>query len=205
MAPRRDPEKTRAALLSAAAEEIYRSGYQSASMDDILRSAGVTKGALYHHFRNKLDLGYAVLEEIIAERVLDTWVTPLRQHANPIDALHEVIGRAAAEGEEMLRNGCPLNNLAQEMAGVDPGFQERISAICVEWQSEVAAALREGQRAGTVRSDLDPVGVATFLVAAVQGSIGLAKSCQCGHTFQRSQGEVRRYLETLRPETLTEN
>lgn len=203
MAARRDPEKTRAALLSAAAEEIYRSGFQSASMDDILRSAGVTKGALYHHFQNKLDLGYAVLDEVIAERVYDTWVRPLREHEDPIDALHEVIERAVRDGQELLHNGCPLNNLAQEMASVDDGFQERISCICDRWQGELSNALASGQARGLVRPDLDPAGIATFLVATVQGSIGLAKSCQCGDTFDRSRTEVLRYLETLRPAAAT--
>ena len=158
---------------------------------------GVTKGALYHHFENKLDLGYAVLDEVIAEGVYDTWVRPLQEHEDPIAALHEILDCASGESG-MLRNGCPLNNLAQEMAGVDNGFQERISLICSTWQSEVSGALSKGQSRQIVRSDIDPVGVATFLVAAVQGSIGLAKSCQCGATFERSRAEVHRYLESLR-------
>ena len=44
-------------------------GFQSASLDTILASAGVTKGALYYHFNSKEALGYAVVEEIIAPDV----------------------------------------------------------------------------------------------------------------------------------------
>ena len=62
---KRNPEQTRQALLEAAFEEIYRVGFQAASLDRILDRAGVTKGALYHHFKNKLELGYAVLEEVV--------------------------------------------------------------------------------------------------------------------------------------------
>src|ERR1700727_474847 len=65
----RDPERTRERLLQAASREIYRSGFQSASLGTILASAGVTKGALYHHFKNKEALGYAVVEEIISADV----------------------------------------------------------------------------------------------------------------------------------------
>ena len=61
----RDPERTRQHLLQAAFQEMYRSGYQSADLDAILGKAGVTKGALYHHFENKEALGYAVIEEVI--------------------------------------------------------------------------------------------------------------------------------------------
>jgi len=51
--------------LNAASREIYRSGFQSASLDTILASTGVTKGALYYHFKSKEGLGYAVVEEVI--------------------------------------------------------------------------------------------------------------------------------------------
>ncbi|MGA8441619.1 MAG: TetR/AcrR family transcriptional regulator, partial [Candidatus Sulfotelmatobacter sp.] len=74
----RASERTRERLLQAASREIYRSGFQSASLDTILASAGVTKGALYHHFKNKEALGYAVVEEIISPDVRGTWVQPLR-------------------------------------------------------------------------------------------------------------------------------
>src|SRR5271163_1910531 len=83
----RDPERTRERLLHAAAREIYRSGFQSASLGTILASAGVTKGALYHHFKNKEALGYAVVEEIISPDVRGTWVRPLQSVKDPIDAL----------------------------------------------------------------------------------------------------------------------
>jgi len=61
----RAPEVTRQKLLSAAFEEIYRSGFQAASLDRILAKAGVTKGALYHHFIDKAALGYAVVDEVV--------------------------------------------------------------------------------------------------------------------------------------------
>jgi len=65
----RDPERTRDRLLRAASREIYRLGFQSASLDTILASARVTKGALYYHFKNKEALGYAVVEEVISPDV----------------------------------------------------------------------------------------------------------------------------------------
>src|SRR5450755_3079993 len=83
----RDPERTRERLLQAASREIYRSGFQSASLDTILASAGVTKGALYYHFKSKEALGYAVVEEVIASDVQGKWVRPLQSVQDPIDAL----------------------------------------------------------------------------------------------------------------------
>ena len=53
----RDPERTRERLLQAAFREVYRSGFQSARLDAVLATGGVTKGALYYHFGSKEALG----------------------------------------------------------------------------------------------------------------------------------------------------
>src|SRR5271163_4204050 len=83
----RDSERTRERLLQAASREIYRSGFQSASLDAILASAGVTKGALYYHFDSKEALGYAVVEEVIAPDVRAKWLRRLLRGKDPVDAL----------------------------------------------------------------------------------------------------------------------
>jgi AcrR family transcriptional regulator len=74
-APGRQTERsdaTRGALLAAARELFTEQGYSSVSTEEIVRAAGVTRGALYHHFRDKQDLFRAVFEVIeqeMAERV----------------------------------------------------------------------------------------------------------------------------------------
>ena len=69
MTRKSNPEKTRKALLGAAFNEIYHRGYQAASIDEILKNAGVTKGALYHHFESKKALGLAVIDEVLRHGV----------------------------------------------------------------------------------------------------------------------------------------
>jgi TetR/AcrR family transcriptional repressor of nem operon len=60
----RDPVRTRQRLLQAAFQEVYHTGFQGSDLETILDGAGVTKGALYHHFENKEALGYAVVDEV---------------------------------------------------------------------------------------------------------------------------------------------
>jgi len=55
---------TRSKILFAAYKEIHLHGFQAASLNNILAHTGVTKGALYHHFPNKTELGYAVIDEV---------------------------------------------------------------------------------------------------------------------------------------------
>jgi AcrR family transcriptional regulator len=57
----------------------------------ILDRAGVTKGALYHHFENKDALGYAVVDEVIGDMLYDKWLRPLEHAENPIDALARIV------------------------------------------------------------------------------------------------------------------
>ncbi|MEQ1786794.1 MAG: helix-turn-helix domain-containing protein [Acidimicrobiales bacterium] len=57
-------ELTRRGLVAAARELFGEHGYGPTSVDEIVRRAGVTKGALYHHFRDKDDLFRAVVEDV---------------------------------------------------------------------------------------------------------------------------------------------
>lgn len=171
-------EDTRERLLVAAYEEIHFAGFQAASLSNILERTGVTKGALYHHFPSKKALGYAVIDELIAASMKEHWIAPLQQD-NPIDAL---ILEIQTSGKQMtlddIKLGCPLNNLAQEMAPVDEDFRQRIDRIYKEWRSGISRELKRGQAAGLVREDIDTEGMATLIVASLEGCIGLAKTSQ---------------------------
>jgi len=68
----RDAARTRERLLRAAFQEMYLSGFRSADLNAILAAAGVTKGALYHHFDSKEALGYAVVAEVPASMTRET-------------------------------------------------------------------------------------------------------------------------------------
>jgi TetR/AcrR family transcriptional regulator, transcriptional repressor for nem operon len=154
LATSRNPERTRELLLHAAFQEIYRSGFRSADLDAILAAAGVTKGALYYHFDNKEALGYAVVDEVIASNLHRKWVQPLRNAKNPIDVLVRIIQSESLKREDVQR-GCPLLNLSQEMSGLDEGFRRRTAKLFKDWHDAIAKALREGQKRGVVRNDID--------------------------------------------------
>ena len=98
----------------------------------------------------------------------------------------------------MLRLGCPLNNLAQEMSPIDEGFRQQLAELFRMWRDGLARALRRGQRAGTVRRDLDPDRVAAFLVAALEGIIGTAKAAQSGKLLAAGLDSLSGYVESLR-------
>jgi TetR/AcrR family transcriptional regulator, transcriptional repressor for nem operon len=193
----RDPERTRERLLQAAFHEVYRSGFQSASLDTILASAGVTKGALYYHFKNKEALGYAIVEEIIAPDSRAQWLRPLQRGKDPIDTLIEIVQGISVRREDV-RGGCPLINLTQEMSRLDEGFRKRLAKVFRAWQEGIAAALREGQIQGRLRRDVEPAQAASFLIAMVEGYGSLAKNAQDAKVMKAGIRNIVGWLRSLR-------
>ena len=150
----RDPERTREVLLRAGFREVHRLGFRSTGLDTILGVSGVAKGALYHHFGSKKALGYAIVEEVIASSLRDKWLLPFRSGVDPIDTLIGIV-QATSLQPGVVRAGCPLNNLAQEMSPVDERFRKCLAKVFHDWREGTVAALLRGQSEGTVRGDLD--------------------------------------------------
>ncbi len=195
----RDPHLTRQRLLQAAFREVYKYGFQNAGIDAILAATNVTKGALYYHFENKDALGYAVIEEVIANFPRDRWLLPLQgnEDKDPIDALIGIVQALPARPSD-LKSGCPLVNLAQEMSQLDEQFRRRLERIFHVWQEGVATALRRGQHQGTVRRDLVPEETASFLIAMVEGYEVLAKNAQDTKVWAVGIGNIVSWLGSLR-------
>ena len=200
MPRRRQPETTRRRLLQAAFGEFHRKGFTAADMEAILSAAGVTKGALYHHFEGKRALGYAVIDEVLRDWILDRWQRPIVDAADPIQALLDLLDWAVRHSTgESLSLGCPLNNLSQELAARDRGFRQRLAGIYDDWRSGLHEALEEGKRNGVVDSELDTMSTAAIIVAAWEGSIGLAKTDPGGPTVELCRRGLESFLAGLRP------
>lgn len=195
----RNPDQTKEKILLAAFEEMHMKGFQSASLYAILAKAGVTKGALYHHFPNKKALGYAVIDTYIRDDIYQTWIAPLEKtEKNPIDVLAQLLLTERDRVVEWLKLGCPLANFNQEMSGLDEGFRERVNDIYVMWTGGIADALCRGQATGIIRRDISPEQTATFIVASLEGCLLLAKAAQCEKQLSNAGFALMHYLDTLR-------
>jgi TetR/AcrR family transcriptional repressor of nem operon len=68
-----------------------------------------------------------------------------------------------------------MGNLASELSDVHEGFRKRLAGIFLRWRVRLTGALERGQVTGRLRMDFDPVGLAQFIVAALEGAILLTK------------------------------
>jgi TetR/AcrR family transcriptional repressor of nem operon len=197
----RAPENTRRKILEAAFDEFYRNGFQGSSLNRIVEEAGTTKGALFHHFEGKSDLGYAVVRELIHPRLKTRWSDPLAQTTDPVTEVKRLFRQCSKDesADGQLVNGCPLNNLAQEMSPLDEKFRQILEQIYITWRQALEGAFTRGIKAGTVRKDVSPLKVAAFIVAAQTGIVGIAKNAQSEELKTQSGQAFCDYLDSLRP------
>ncbi|WP_286235156.1 TetR/AcrR family transcriptional regulator [Thalassotalea sediminis] len=192
----RDAEQTRQRILEITADEIHQHGFQATSLSTILARCEISKGALYHHFANKLELGYAVFEEIFTPMFLATW-QPAVEAADPIDGLcnffHEVSQSMSCED---IICGCPVNNLCQEMSGVDEGFRLRV--LNMQQKLNHLIAFNFQRFSSSLRSDLDFNQIAYFVVSSFHGAYSLSKSAKNKELFDKVVNELCLYLNNLR-------
>jgi AcrR family transcriptional regulator len=200
--PERDAVATRQRLLTVGQEEVYLHGFQAATIETILRRAGVTKGAFFHHFPSKAAFGYSLVDEVLAAMITAQWVLPLQDSPDPL----ETIAVEFERGIEMLQRqrpilGCPLNNLAQEMNPLDDGFRLRTSALFDMWRNSFNRALHRAQASGIALARVDAGDAAHTLVAQIEGTLSLARNSQDAATLTVGGRSLRRYLDSMRAST----
>ena len=190
---------TRGKILFAAYKEIHYHGFQAASLNNILAHTGVTKGALYHHFPNKTELGYAVIDEVIAVRIHQSFIEPLQYFDNPIDGFIELIqSSGSAFSITDINLGCPLTNLAQEMASIDEGFRTRLIDIYEKWHRSIADVMDKARKAGQIIDEADPYTLAVTIAATMEGAINAAKVAQdLDKLYYCGRGLIQ-YLQLIR-------
>ena len=156
-------EATREALVLAATAEMARFGLDNASLDDICERAGFTRGAFYVHFKDRDDLVAAVVDRVISHNqraILD-------DGGDGGGDLRDIIGRfvarvAAGDPTAVGTASWRFRHTLAACARV-PAVRARYLALQKEGIDRLTAAVRAGQRGGSVRDDVDAAQVASIL------------------------------------------
>jgi AcrR family transcriptional regulator len=135
----RDPDKTKRRIVETAAKLFHQKGFKGTSLTDILESAAISKGALYHHFSTKHEVLYAAFDEVFTEVFLSRWL-PILDSEQPLDAIASVVMSLADGLEEEMCNGCPVHNLAAELAGQDEQVRLRVDHL----YSQIQIIIKQG-------------------------------------------------------------
>jgi AcrR family transcriptional regulator len=165
--PERRRERTRTALLDAAAEVFAKRGFNGASLDEIAETAGYTRGAIYKHFEGKDDLFYAVMNRV-NERSLAMFG---ERFAIDHEALRDVqtITQLWRDAFTLDSHLYALVLEAQLYALRNPESLERARAQRRESLDMVTRFIESQQEASGVRTKLPPREVAEIFLLASDG------------------------------------
>jgi len=186
--------KTRDKLLDVAYKEIYKYGFQGASVDNILRDAKVTKGSMYHHFKSKKELALAVIDERLAPKMASMFTiteTDLSLQKK-LFSLIDFIGSIPY----LLKSGCPLNKLINEMSPLDDDFKVHLSLIHHTLHYNLQKMIEEGIEKKQIQAH-DSAHLATFIIATVWGNISLGEGVVTPESYQKAMQHLKFYINAL--------
>lgn len=187
-------EATRAALIAAARPLFAARGYGGVGTEEIVRAAGVTRGALYHHFSGKRELFRAVYEEVERQLVEQIAQSAIASASDPLAALHA--------GAQAFLDACE-DPAVQRIALLDApavlGWEQWREIGMSYGFGLVEATLQAAVDAGLIEPQ--PVRpLAHLLLGAIdEGAMLVARADDRGKTRDEVGASVARILEALRP------
>jgi AcrR family transcriptional regulator len=181
--PTEKGESTRRAILDVATRVFAERGYRSARMEDIIDASGLSKGAIYFHFRSKLELARAVVVDS-----KEHWLAAAREEVDQhptapaqLHALGELFIRLSVADQTGWSSIRLAEQLSSELAdhtrskrkparpaGSSGSVEDDLDALTA-WVELVAMIITTGQSSGDYRPDLDATDTATVLVSAFDG------------------------------------
>lgn len=192
-------ETTRSNILQKSFELIYARGYQNASIDDILATTQVTKGAFYYHFKNKDEMGLAIINELMKPALTKSFIEPLQNEENPLIAIYNLMHHLLIENDFLkVEYGCPAANFAQEMTPWNEDFSKALNEITQEWIKIMTDVIEKGKKTGHIRKDVNAKQVTFFVMSGYWGIRNFGKLENSKKVYLPYLKELKSYLDMLK-------
>lgn len=167
---------TRNHILENAFKLIYLKGYQATSIDEIIASTAVTKGAFFYHFKNKEEMGLAMIKEVMYPGMVPYMIDVLGRTDDLIQDIYNMIKALLLYNPFFkVEYGCPAVNLIDEMAPLNESFRKALMNMMVEWQAAIEKSLRTAQANGQLNPAFEPKQIALYITANYSGVRNIGK------------------------------
>ena len=198
----RDPAKTRERILDAAQALILDHGFGSTSVDAVVKSAGITKGAFFHHFTTKTDLARALVERYAAmdRALLEQHLERARKLASdPLQQLLLLIGFYQEDFESLAEPfpGCLFASYIYEHKLFEEGTLEVLRESTLLWRQVMKEMLEKVAAVYPPRIPVDLESLADTFYALTEGSYIMTKTLNDKTLLPRHAAHLRNYIELL--------
>ncbi|MDV7695928.1 TetR/AcrR family transcriptional regulator [Chryseobacterium soli] len=189
---------TRLNILQKAFELIYTNGYQTTSVDEIIATTQVTKGAFYYHFKTKDEMGLAIINEHLKPSFKNTFVEPIQRAVNPLDGIYQLMENLLIKNELLkVEYGCPASNFTQEMAPWHIEFTKALNELALQWKNAMIESIEKGKETGIIQQETDAEGVAVFVMSGYWGVRNLGKLDNNTASYITYLKQLKSYFKTL--------
>jgi TetR/AcrR family transcriptional repressor of nem operon len=194
--PAKPDAKTK--LLEAALSVIRTKGYAATSVDELCASAGVTKGAFFHHFKSKDEIAVAAANrwsETTGALFADA---PYHKHKDPLDRVLGYLDFRKA----LLKGGVPeftclVGTMVQEAYETNPEIRRACDASISNHAATLESDISDAKRKYGIKGSWTPSSLALHTQAVLQGAFILAKAKGGADVAAASVDHLRRYITLL--------
>ena len=169
-------ELTKQIIIDKSFMLFYENGFKPTSILTIMKATNLTKGAFYHHFKDKREVGIAVISQKLQERVYTAMITPLYDSGDAAKILEDTFYKRIKSFSLLeKKHGCPLNNLINEIGDTEKAYQLALRNIIDEWKKAIINLIERGKKEGNIRESVNSTATATYLISAFEGIRGIRK------------------------------
>lgn len=186
---------TRHLILQRCFEAIQAKGFETLRTDKEIARLKITKGAFYHYFPNKSELGYAVVDEVMLPYYEQKWLGLQNIETGVADALLLILEQEKFKATETsIKRGDVLTNMILEMSHADDLFRQKLEVVNEVQVKIVQKAIMAGRVAGELKNQTDARSMALFIVGQLMGCYTISKVRASKETFVSMVGTLQKQL-----------
>lgn len=193
-------ERTKQVITDHAFKLFYENGFKSTSVETIMKAAQMTKGAFYHHYKSKQEIGIEVIERTISKRLHAGMIAPLQTQGNAMEILElTFLNRLKSFSAYDKKHGCPMNNFINEIGDYEIGYQLALKKMVDEWKEKLIVLIERGKEENSIQKHADSKGIAMYLISAFEGIRGIRKLYDDDAILDEYLAGLSFYLKQLKP------
>lgn len=199
---KKNTEDTRTLIMDCAEELVYSHGFPGTTVDAIISAAGVSKGAFFHYFTSKADLGHELVKrhaDTDLRHLENNYQKALGLSENPLQQLLIFVKLFEQETAALQAPypGCLYAASIQQSGLFDDEVTEIVKESLLQWRRVILEKLTEISRLYPPKLNVDFESLADMFIVLFEGSIILSQSLGQANTIARQIAHYHTYLRLI--------